>query len=290
MEDPAGILQSREEDGPAERSRMRPLRLDAEQRSEIEPLRELSLGGLHERARRRRSLLSLGVAPLIEGERRSDDRQPQEDGERGGDVQQPPLAPPRPFELTHLRRAARIEKLAFRRRKCGLSLLRPLLRSVQPGAAIELAGIALEPEPFLRVVGETAVDLQALAVLVEPAPEQRPLTDQRFVRDLDRVEPNRHEAGTREDVEDFLDCVLFLAAGKQLAEACAPTSVFRSSSRFRKPEEDPLRNLLLLRFESLVDGVRGSGNRTAHASGLDIRLHAHRVVLTAGPRLEERVP
>ena len=55
----------------------------------------------------------------------------------------------------------------------------------QAAAAEQRAVVAVQPAPLVRGGGDAAMDAQALAVLLDPAAQPRPLAQQRLVRDLD---------------------------------------------------------------------------------------------------------
>jgi hypothetical protein len=77
------------------------------------------------------------------------------------------------------------QEWAFDPAELGGVLTGPLKRLLQAHATIHESRVAAEPLPLLRRRAELA-KLQALAVLVEPLTEGRPLADQRFVCDLRR--------------------------------------------------------------------------------------------------------
>src|SRR5919106_909436 len=69
----------------------------------------------------------------------------------------------------------------------------------EPRPAIELARIALRAVPFLRRLDQMPVEPPALGVLVQPRAQPRPFAEQRLVRDLELVLPDREETPLAQD-------------------------------------------------------------------------------------------
>ena len=61
----------------------------------------------------------------------------------------------------------------------------PFEGAVEAAAAVQVAGVASLLVPGPGGVGEVALHTQAVAIVVEPASQARPLAQQRLVRDLD---------------------------------------------------------------------------------------------------------
>ena len=93
---------------------------------------------------------------------------------------------------------ARVEERPLGRVQRVLAPLRPFECGAEPGAAVEVRGIAPRGLPDARGVTEPPVQAQALAVLLEPAPQGRPLADQHLVRDLGGPLAEGRRAGRRQ--------------------------------------------------------------------------------------------
>ena len=70
---------------------------------------------------------------------------------------------------------------------------RPVERRGEPGAAVELGGVAPGALPLAGGVDQVLVKAPALGVLLEPAAQPRPLAKQRLVGDLDRALVDGHQ-------------------------------------------------------------------------------------------------
>src|SRR6266540_3080932 len=77
--------------------------------------------------------------------------------------------------------AGGVEELPLIRRQEALPPFGPLLRGGEPGAAVQHSRVTVVPHPLTRVVREAAMDLKSLSILVEPAPQQRPLANKGLV-------------------------------------------------------------------------------------------------------------
>jgi hypothetical protein len=127
------------------------------------------------------------------------------------------------------------------------------------------------------------VQAPALRVLLEPRAQSRPLAQQRLMRDLHLALIDRHEPVVRERGEDR--GVTFAlefgqrdpAAHDQLAVALA-----------RQPQEDPARDVALVRIELLVRSLGESCNRAVDAAGLLVRTQVQAPPVTMLPELQQR--
>ena len=99
--------------------------------------------------------------------------------------------------LALARDLARVEELALELVQLGVVLGGPVERRGEPGAAVELGGIALGVAPLLRGADQVVVKASALGVGLEPAPQPRPLAKQRLVGDLDRALVDGEQARPR---------------------------------------------------------------------------------------------
>ena len=183
-------------------------------------------------------------------------------------------------------RVAGVEELALelvQRRVVGVA---PLERLGQPAAAEQRALVAVQPAPLLRGGGDAAMDAQALAVLLDPAAQPRPLAQQRLVRDLDaaRVTVSRRRS----------------VSSSTTRATSSPRSVSSSASGTRRRSTAPpgpsaasrtrmLRAIgLLRRVEPAVRVLGEPRDRAAHAAGALVRRVAQAPPVALLPQLEER--
>ena len=146
----------------------------------------------------------------------------------------PQLRPAFPFGLGD----ARVEERALRRVQRVVVRLRPLERGAEPGAAVEVRGIAPRGVPDARGVAEPPVQAQALAVLLEPAAQGRPLADQHLVRDLGGPLAEREQPGVGEAVQQAADGVVRDVLGDELGDRHAAPRVLDPVAELGQPQED----------------------------------------------------
>jgi hypothetical protein len=101
----------------------------------------------------------------------------------------------------------------------------PFDRLGQPRAAVEAARIAPQRVPFLRRLGEAAVQAQPLAVFLQPAAQRRPLADERFVGHLGGVLVGGHQAGVGQGAEYLVYRFPLFGAGRQFVNGDPPAGV-----------------------------------------------------------------
>ena len=99
--------------------------------------------------------------------------------------------------LALARRPALLEELALELVQLGVVLGGPVERRGEPGAAVELGGIAPGVSPLAGGADQVVVKAAALGVRLEPAAQPRPLAKQRLVGDLDRALVDGEQAGSR---------------------------------------------------------------------------------------------
>ena len=113
-----------------------------------------------------------------------------------------------------------------------------LERGGEPGAAVEVGGLAAAGVPQPRGVAELLVRADPRAVLVEPAAQPRPLADQRLVRDLGRAVVERDEALLGEPLQERLDGARGGALGHELADGHAPARVLAALAELGHADQD----------------------------------------------------
>ena len=162
----------------------RPVELGLRQRLRAEALRD----------RRRR--LPLRAAACRERDATGDQRrQQQDDGSREQRAQPPRRA--------GVRDAARLEERTLQvDQLCPFfERFRPLERSCEACATIELPRVSPARLPRRGRLRQSSVQAAPLVVLLDPPPESRPLLEQRLVHELDRALARDDETTLDEDVE-----------------------------------------------------------------------------------------
>ena len=161
-----------------------------------------------------------------------------------------------------------------------------LQRDRQPRAAIEVAGIAPSFVPVARGVGKVALHPAALRVLLEPAAQARPLTQQRLVRDLDRSCAHREQPSVGEHPQHGLDVLIALAF--ELGQRDPPANGPAAGALAGEAQQQRPRDALLPRVELAERLFRQPGNGAAHASRAFVGRVAQAPPVAPLPELEQR--
>ena len=149
------------------------------------------------------------------------------------------------------------QKGAFERAKLGGVLARPLERLLQSHAAIQKSRVAAEPLPLLRRRAELAPQPQALAVLVEPVAEGRPLADQRLVGDLGRLLVQRDQTGLGQDLQHRADGRFLVGTPRQLGDRRPPAGILRALAQLGQLDEDAPGDRLLRACQTVSEHPLG---------------------------------
>ena len=175
--------------------------------------------------------------------------------------------------LVELRRR---QEVAFERAEISCSVCPPFAGGAQPHAAVQRARLAAERVPFAGGVGEAPVDQQARAICLDPAAKPRPVTDQRFVRDVDDVAALLvAAAGQQPPVDELRDHGLD-ARARELVARRAAAGVLRALSRLCETQQHTLCDLLLIRVERRIRALGALRERTAHTPRLTVRRERQR--------------
>src|SRR5205814_6153946 len=102
-----------------------------------------------------------------------------------------------------VRDAARLEELTLQiDQPCPLfERFRPLERSCEACAPIELSRVSPARLPGRGRLRQSSVQAAPLVVLLDPPPESRPLLEQRLVHELDRALTRHDETTLNQDIE-----------------------------------------------------------------------------------------
>ena len=132
-------------------------------------------------------------------------------------------------------------------------------------------------------VAQAAVQADALAVLVEPAAQGRPLADQHLVGDLRRTLAQGHEPRACEPVEKCLDGVGRGALRHEVVDVHAPAGVLDALSELGQPQEEAAHQRALVGWDGLDQRVGGLGDSRADASALPVALDRQRPAVAPLP-------
>ena len=114
---------------------------------------------------------------------------------------QAPVLLPLPRQLALVLGPARVHELALDLVQVQRVLGRPVERRREAGAAVEVRRVSAALRPFPGRLHQVRVETAALAILLEPVLEPRPLPEQRLVGDLDRAFADGEQPACRQDVE-----------------------------------------------------------------------------------------
>ena len=178
------------------------------------------------------------IAVLPQREQTGDHREHEQDAGSGEQRPEAAVGAALAVGVVLRRRDARVEERALRRVEPGGVLLRPLHGGVEPGAAVEVAGLAPRCVPAAGRVAELAVQADAGAVLLEPSPQRRPLADEHLVGDLGGVLAEGQQARLGEPVEQRLDVLARAALRDELLDADAPAGVLDPLAELGQADED----------------------------------------------------
>ena len=189
--------------------------------------------------------------------------------------------------LALARRPALVEELALELVQLGVVLGGPVERRGEPGAAVELGGIALGVAPLPSRADQVVMEAATLGVLLEPAAQPRPLAQQRLVGDLDRAlvdgqQPALGEHGERPGgVRVALE--LELVERDAAADERLRLLVVAGEPQQHRPRPAPLGLA-----QALVGVLGQAGDRPVDAAGALVGAVAKRAPVAALPELEQR--
>jgi hypothetical protein len=133
------------------------------------------------------------------------------------------------------------------------------------------------------------VQANAVAVLVEPGPQGRPLADQGLVGDLGRPLAEGHEPRLGEPLEQRLHHLGRDRVGDELVDVHAPAAFGCGVAELREPEEHAARHGAAVGRQGGEHAVGGARDRRGDAAGLAVALDGERASVAALPGGAERV-
>ena len=191
------------------------------------------------------------VAPLDERDGGPGGGEDEQDDRPGQKQAQAAIRASLPDGLELARLPARRQKLALELVELRIVRRRPVAGRGQTRAAKERAGVATERLPLLRRLGQTAMEEPALAVLVEPAAEGRPVADERLVRHLDGPLADCHEPGVGERPQNARrDLAPPARPRNELRDRHPPARVLGALAELGQPQEDVARESPAARRDS----------------------------------------
>ena len=172
----------------------------------------------------------------------------------GKERAQPPVRPPVALGCLLGGGTTRIEELPLGGIELVAAVGGPVERRSEPGAAVQLGGVAAARVPLARGLREVAVQPPALRVLLEPAAQPGPLAQQRLVGELRLAVAERDQALGGKRVEHV--------AGVELGDRHARPRVAVA----RQAQQDAPRTLAAVRVEPLVCALGQARDRAVHAA------------------------
>jgi len=133
------------------------------------------------------------------------------------------------------------------------------------------------------------VQLQAFPVFGQPAVQHRPLPDQRLMRQLNLILPQRDQAGGGQGLEHRFDQMPAFYVGCQLVACHTATALLNAVAKRNQPQEDAPRHGSLFVAETIVDGVRSAGDRATDTPGRRIPFQRQHPARPGAPGLKQRV-
>ena len=181
--------------------------------------------------------------------------------------------------------AGRVEERLLLLGEIGCRRRPPLQDGFEAGAAVQLGGRATERLPAVGGGGEVAQDAVTGGVLVEPRPQPRPRSGQRFVGELDGVLLGGDQPGADEQAEHPF------AVGVAAERAGRDTRANRFTVGRRGDEAQQHRAQLwaLLGGKALVEPVGGAGDGPADLPGGPVPLDGEHTAVAPPPRLGQGV-
>ena len=142
----------------------------------------------------------------------------------------------------------------------------PRLGLPQPHPPVQGIGVTfkLVAVPLLRCPRQAAVNLQPLAVSIQPAAQRLPLPNQRLVRHLHFVFIRCQQPRIRQPLHHRFRCSCLISCGQQFRLLHPPPRILRPLPQLRQPQENVAGNRLLLFRQRGKGGFGGLGNGTLH--------------------------
>src|SRR5262249_48538045 len=220
-----------------------------------------------------------------------DDEDQQGCGQRNNDTAAAPLAD---MSLVLRKRHTSIEEGALQLIQRRVVAVSPLAGLGQARAALQGAFLAALV-PLLSGLCEAAVLTQAGAILLDPAPQTRPTTNQRLMGDVDPAfahgssSTGREQARVTQLTDHTLDKLVLVCACDQLVQCRAASGVLSPLSWLSQPEQNAPRDRLLLGCERIVDCVRAPRNSALHTAAVAIGLQGQHHPAPPLPQFEQGV-
>ncbi len=182
--------------------------------------------------------------------------------------------------------AALVQEAAFELVEVALVGGGPVERRGEPGAAVELAGVAAARLPVACSVDQVLVQAPPLGVLLEPAAQAGPLAQQSLVRDLDGSLICGHEPAVGQGGQRSCGGVVALGVEFLQRHAAAHERGLRLAG-VGQPQQDPPRGDALWLGQLRVGRLGEAAHGAAHTAGALVRGPAHHAAVALLPLLEQ---
>ena len=260
---------------------------DGELQRAVEPLDGHRLG-----AEALGGLLARGVArgrALRAGDKPGDHRERQQHAGPREQRAQPAVGAALAVGLALRGGGARVDEAPLGRVERIRMATRPVGRRTEAGAAVEVSRLAAAGLPEPRGVAEVAVEQDAGAVLLEPAPQRRPFADEHFVGDLGGAVAEGQQPRLGEPLEQRLDLLARSVLGHELAHRDAPARVLDPLAELGQAHEDAAQERVALDRDRFDNRVGRLGNGQRDAAALAVALDGQRAPVAVLPGDPQRV-
>ena len=226
------------------------------------------------------------LVPLPDRDQPDDDGEHQQARQRRGEPAELPGAPRGGVPLGPLGAQAGGEKLALDAGQHGAAAVRigPLPCQRQARTPVQRPGVPAEAVPDGRRIGELPVGAQRLPVLVEPAVQPGPGTDERLVRDLHGVVADDEQSRLCQPVYHRVHAVEV-----QLGTVHPAAGVLGPFAQGGEPGQELAGDPALVLVESVVCAFRGPRDRAGDSAGGLVLGERENAALPVPPGLQQRM-
>ena len=163
---------------------------------------------------------------------------------------------------------------------------RPIQRRRQARTAIELFRVPPALLPGARRSAQPELHTATLGVLLQPAPQAWPLTQERLVRDLDLTLADGDQSLLRQHGQ-YLGHAM-VAPAIELNQPDAPADDRLAFSQAGQPQQDPPGESPAIRREPFIGPLGQPCHRALHAADVLVGTHLQALAIATLPQLQER--
>jgi hypothetical protein len=179
-----------------------------------------------------------------------------------------------------------VQELALQLIEVGVMITCPVQGAGQPHPSVQLSGVAAGLVPFAGGTDEVAVQRPTLDVVLQPAPQPRPLAQQRLVGYLYGVLALGEQPLVGQGVQHRPD-TLVTALG-ELVEGHPASDHCLALARPDQPQEDPTSGVLVVGVELLPGPFGQPSHRAVHPSGLLVGGQGQGAAVAVLPAFQQR--